>query len=990
MKKTIKKMKKFIINNKANCLLAFISLLAFIIGGLATNWLLAFIIVAVIDALLFGLPNILSKFKKTGKKAKVKPKTIASKMPDTPKTKTKVKSDKKGKPKRKKKWWKVLLILFFCFCILVLIALIIFFAIIVKNAPNFDPNELYQKEATILYDNSGKEFQKLGAQHRETISYEDLPEVLINAIIATEDSRFFQHNGFDLPRFLKAAIGQVAGNSSAGGASTITMQVVKNTYTSTEDEGIKGIMRKFTDIYMSIFKLEKKYTKKEILEFYVNSYYMGGGAWGVEQASINYFGKHAKDLTLPEASLIAGLFQSPNTYNPFYNLEKATKRRSTVLKLMERHGYITSEERKAAEAVSIESLLTTKTTEEVKYQGFIDVVVDEVKEKTGHNPYTTPMKIYTTMDRSKQDYINSIMDGTIWNWENDNVQAGISVINTQTGEIVAVGANRNSNSDNRIDFATSSKRQIGSTAKPLYDYGPAIEYNNWSTYSLLGDEPYQYSTGQQIYNWDGGYQGLITARTALAGSRNIPALKTFQQVSNKNIKTFVTNLGLSPEIDSNMVHEAHSIGGYNGESPLTMSAAYAAFANGGYYNEPRSYTKIIYRETGKEVENKQNKTRAMSDETAYMVNDMLITTSTQALGYYANVNGLTFAAKTGTSNFTEADKQSKGLPDNAINDYWVVGMTDEYSIGVWYGYNKVSSTTYNTFGTMYHASMFNTVAKGMFSRSTSVKKPDGVLEVTVEKDTNPAKLPSAYTPDDMKITELFRKGAEPTEVSTRFSQLSNPTNVSTSYSSGKVKITWSKIKTPDALDDAKITELAKLSFTTAGYQQAYISSIKGYNSSVLGSLGYDIYIKDSNGTLTYVGSSTGENYSYSVRSTATPITFVVKAAYSNFKSNASTGVETTIKFSGSDSITTANLNGDATVSKNVGEIYSDEGVTVYDNLIDVTSQASINITVKDETGRNIGSRVSSIDFTTAGKYTVTYKVSYRSLSETLTRTIIIT
>jgi len=990
MKKILNKIRKFIVQNKSNCLLGLISLVAFIIGGLAINFITSFIIIAIIDTFLFGFPLFLKRKPKkkniNSTKTNNNTKSINNKKTSN---NTKKSNDKTKKKKKKRKWLKILLILFFIGCMLAMISLCVFFSIIVKNAPEFDPDQLYKKESSILYDNEGKEFQKLGSQNREKISYDELPEVLINAIIATEDSRFFQHNGFDLPRFVKASIGQLSGNGSAGGASTLTMQVIKNTYTGFEDKGLKGIMRKFTDIYMAIFKLEKKYTKEEILEFYVNSYYMGGGAWGVEQASITYFGKQAKDLTLPEASLIAGLFQSPNTYNPFNNPEAATKRRSTVLKLMERHGYITKEEREAAETISIESLLTEKKTEEVKYQSFVDIVVAEVKEKTGNNPYTVPMEIYTTMDRKKQDYINDIMNGTKWKWENDKVQTGISVLNTKTGEIVAIGAGRDSSSDDRIDFASGIKRQIGSTAKPLYDYGPAIEYNNWSTYNLLGDEQYTYTNGPEIFNWDGGYQGLITARTALAGSRNIPALKTFQQVSNKNIKTFVTNLGLSPEIESNMIHEAHSIGGYNGESPLTMSAAYAAFANGGYYNEPRSYTKIIYRETGEEIENKLNKKRAMSEETAYMINDMLITTSTQALGYYANVNGYKFAAKTGTSNFTDEIKRNKNLPDDAINDYWVVGMTDEYSIGVWYGYNTASREYHNTFGTMNHANMFNTVAKGMFTRSTNVKKPNGVIEVTIEKESNPAQLPSAYTPDDMKITELFKSGAEPKEVSTRFSGLDNPTNASGSYAGGEVTLNWSEIKTPDALNKDKLLALAKLSFTNAGYQESYVNSRLSYNNNVLGSLGYDIYIKNSSGNLTYVGTSTKNSFAYTVSSTAQPITFVIKTAYSKFKSNASTGVEVTVNFNGSDPILSANLNGDKTVNKNRGEIYTDEGITVYDNLVDVTNQASISIIVKDSSNKTIGNKISNIDFNVADTYTVSYIIKYHSLTKTLTRTIII-
>ena len=150
---------------------------------------------------------------------------------------------------------------------------------------------MYRKEASILLDKDGKEFARLGTENREAVTYDDLPQVLIDAIVATEDSRFFQHNGVDLARFTKAVVGQLLGHSDAGGGSTLTMQVVKNSYTSTESSGIEGIIRKFTDIYMSIFKIEKDYTKREIIEFYVNSPYLGGGTYGVQMASEVYFGK---------------------------------------------------------------------------------------------------------------------------------------------------------------------------------------------------------------------------------------------------------------------------------------------------------------------------------------------------------------------------------------------------------------------------------------------------------------------------------------------------------------------------------------------------------------------------------------------------------------------------------------------------------------------------------------------------------------------------
>jgi penicillin-binding protein 1A len=297
-----------------------------------------------------------------------------------------------------------------------------------------------------------------------------MPEVLVDAIIATEDSRFFQHNGFDLPRFMKASFGQLLGHSDAGGASTLTMQIVKNHYTSPVSSGMEGIMRKFTDIYMAIFQIEKKYTKKEILEFYINSNYLGGGAYGVEQACLTYFGKNAKDINLAEAAMIAGLFQAPNSYDPYINPELTESRRQTVLYLMERHGYITKEERKIASKVTVPDLLVnTDSNVANKYQGFIDTVTAEVQQLTKNDPYVVPMEIYTTMDKEKQNNIYDIFSGSNFKWENDIVNAGVSVIDVHNGSIVAVGSGRNS-VKRGFNNATMIKRQVGSTAKPLYDY----------------------------------------------------------------------------------------------------------------------------------------------------------------------------------------------------------------------------------------------------------------------------------------------------------------------------------------------------------------------------------------------------------------------------------------------------------------------------------------------------------------------------------------
>ena len=254
------------------------------------------------------------------------------------------------------------------------------------SAPEFKSDLLYRKESSNIYDSKGNLIATIGTEKRQLIKYNELPQVLIDAIIATEDSRFFEHDGFDIPRFLKAGMSYVKG-VDGGGASTLTMQLSKNTFTSTETKGFDGIVRKFTDIYMSIFKIEKDYSKEEIIEFYVNAPYLGAGSYGVEQAAKTYFGKDVTNLNLVEASVIAGMFQAPGEYDPYINPDKTTARKNEVISLMLRHGYITESEANQAKKVKVENIIKKADKSINKYQGFVDTVIQEVIDRTGDNPY---------------------------------------------------------------------------------------------------------------------------------------------------------------------------------------------------------------------------------------------------------------------------------------------------------------------------------------------------------------------------------------------------------------------------------------------------------------------------------------------------------------------------------------------------------------------------------------------------------------------------
>lgn len=1002
----MKDLKAFFKKDSFNLLVLILSFVILVIGIFVVNFLIAFITFVAVNLIWF-IPFIkwrgkLDDREKKKKENKVKEKDTDSSLIDEDDEAEKIsvaleeRSDLMAKKGRgKKKLGKKILLGFLIFFLICIIAGIAFFIFIAVTAGKFDPDKLYSKEASTLLDSDGEVFAKLGTQMRQKIDYEDMSEELVNAIVATEDSRFFEHNGFDLPRFMKASFGQLLGQN-AGGASTLTMQVSKNQYTSAVSSGFAGIKRKFTDIYISMFQIEPNYSKEEILEFYANSYYLGSGAYGVEQAAETYFNKEAKDLNLSEAAMIAGLFQSPVSYDPNINPEKTESRRLVVLSLMKRHGYITDKEYEIAKKMTVDKIVIkgqSANTSNAKYQSFIDRVAKEVSDKTGYDPYSYSMKIYTTMDREQQDKISAIMDGSNYDWENDKVQAGIIAMETKTGKIVAIGGGRNRTGAKSNNLATDIERQIGSTAKPLFDYGPAIEYLNWNTNHPIIDDKTTYSDGTEINNWDGRYKGIITIREALVDSRNIPALKTFQSVDNADIKEFVTKLGLSPEVQSNgKLHEAHAIGGYTGESPMTVAAAYAAFGNGGTYNEPHTFTKVVFDESGETYENDYEKTKVMSPETAYMVTDMLVDTGQDALGRYNNINGSQFAAKTGTTNFDEKTMEARNLPSNAVNDLWVAGYNSEYSVAVWYGYENLNEG-YNRFGSSQNSRLFQAVAKNFFDKDATFEKPEGVVEVTVERNTGYSMLPSENTPSDMKTTELFKEDSKPTEVSARFNTLSNVANLKATVDGNKATLTWKAIDTPDALNRSYWSPLVNKAFALSKDQNTYLSYIMSFNTGRLGNVVYNVYSKGTNG-LTLLTTVSGTSATVKLPNTSSP-TLVVKASYSNFSGAESSGAEVQVQYKGiSTSDITATLNGKANISLKTGTMYSEpvKPVTVMLDGEDITNDSDVKytLTVTNASGTPI-SNWESVVGTVAESYTFTYSITYQGEKvTTLTRTVTVT
>lgn len=867
----------------------------------------------------------------------------------------------------------ILLVLILLGCIAGVCAVGYFGYIIVTEAPEWDPKVLNTKETSILYDANGTEYAELGTEKRELISYSDSSENLINAIIAVEDSRFFTHNGFDPLRFFKAGVGQVLGNSDAGGASTLSMQVVKNSFTDKYGQftqmNSSGIKRKFTDIYLAVFKLEKEYSKEAIFEYYINNHFLGNNSYGVEQAAETYFGKKASQLTLSEAALIAGMFQAPSSYDPFANPEAATERRATVLKLMYDHGYISKEERESANAIPVTSLLVSKKNDKnLQYQSYIDTVIDELIYKHGVNPYNTSLKVYTNIDLKKQAGLDKIFAGETFNWENDKVQSGIAAVDVHSGKIVAIAGGRNTGAREFNRAASKDfKKQIGSTAKPVFDYAPAMEYNNWSTYTLIKDEKYYYSSGQEIRNSDRKYQGTITLRKALAESRNVPALKAFQAVDNNDIYDFVTGLGITPETTKNSkyLHEAHSIGAFNGSNPLEMAAAYAAFANGGIYYEPYSVNKIVYRDTGETYVYETESHRAMSEATAFMITYSLKYAVTDGMSSGVKMKGINLAAKTGTTNFTSADAKRFNLPDIAVNDAWIVGYDPDTAVGMWYGYDEIikhdKSKSKCAADAYYLKSapsgckrnvlterngLYLAAGKVLFtSNGKDFKVPKSVVKVAVEMGTEPAKLASAATPKNKITYEYFKKGTEPTEVSTAYNKLANVTGLTATYYpvTRDVTLNWNAVATPNDIEDS------------------------------YGEFGYKVY---KNGT--YVDFTTDTHYTISGMPDPTG-TYKVVTTFKNYSDRDSSGASAKI---GDEDTDASIYTGDVTFQTNIAvgsELNSclvsgtvdNSCVILYKDGVAVSDGYTTTVTITDSAGDTI-----AIDTAAPNNYNATFKIKY--------------
>ncbi|MED1468016.1 PBP1A family penicillin-binding protein [Bacillus salipaludis] len=703
----------------------------------------------------------------------------------------------KGKPKTKtnkkpKGIIKKIFLTLVALGIVVILAGVGTFAYMVKDAPKLDPKILKDPISSKILDMNGHLLTEVGAVNREYVDYKDIPKLLENAVLATEDYRFYKHHGIDPIRLGGAVLANIKHGFGAEGGSTITQQVIKNSFLTPE----KTIKRKVEEAWLS-YQLEQKYTKHQIFEMYVNKVNMSEGSYGMATAAETYYGKKLKDLTLPEAALLAGMPQSPNNYNPFTNPDLAEKRRNIVLSLMHQHGFISKQKMEEAMKVPIKKGLVKedkRKIDEKPFDSFVDAVIDEVKQQGDFDIFSDGLTIYTTVDPKAQKYVYKMLNTQdVINYPDKKFQAGVSLLDTKTGAIRAIGGGRNQQVKRGFNYAIDTRRQPGSTIKPVLDYGPAIEYLKWGTYQTIDDKPVKYSTGQTFGNWDGRYMGRMTIRTALQLSRNTPAVQTLQQVGLDRAKKFANNLG----IPLKEIYESYAIGGLrDGVSPLQMAGAYSAFGNNGLYTKPYAVIKIKLRD-GTVINTTPETKVVMKDYTAFMITDMLKSVlQYPGTGTRANVPSLHIAGKTGTTNYTDEERAQWNIPSSSyIPDAWFSGYTPNYTASIWTGYKDRSTPIAPGEGQKIAQDMFrNLISYVSEGKQTSdFPVPNSVQRVRIEKGSMPPVLASQYTPSNLVITEYAVKGNAPSRVSTRYDKLNAPGSASVKYDekNNQLVLKWS-------------------------------------------------------------------------------------------------------------------------------------------------------------------------------------------------------
>jgi penicillin-binding protein 1A len=544
-------------------------------------------------------------------------------------------------------------------------------------------NSMRPAVSSQVFDAHGRLITTLHSdQNRLPIDINKVPQNLQNAFIAAEDNRFYQHIGIDPIGIVRALFTNLTNRGIAQGGSTITQQLAKNAFLSQE----QTMKRKIQEAMLAL-EIEQKYSKKEILEMYMNQIYFGQGAYGIQTAAKTYFNKDVSELTLTQCALLAGLPKSPNYYSPFNNLNEAKQRTNVVLDQMVKYGYISASEAEQAKNQDLDLSKNHQAQESDENASFIDYVSQQVAQKYGDDAlYKEGLKIYTTLDVDKQHAAVQALHNLPDNYTDENdltqPQGAIVSIDPKTGYILAMVGGRGQDSFNR---ASQAVRQPGSAFKPFV-YLTALQHD-MTPDTTMEDKPVTYGSWSPR-NASGSYRGSMPLSVALANSVNTIAVQLADRVGPSNIIANAKKMGITT-LDNKDDNLAMALGGLTrGVTPLEMASAYGTFANKGVHVKPTAIIKILDRngnvlEDESTLEKEENKTRVMSEKEAYEMTVMLEGVIDYGTGTAASL-GRPAAGKTGTTDDNK-DAWFVGYTPDIVTAVWIGDDTGSHSLGEVYG-----------------------------------------------------------------------------------------------------------------------------------------------------------------------------------------------------------------------------------------------------------------------------------------------------------------
>ncbi|WP_088189180.1 PBP1A family penicillin-binding protein [Desulfosporosinus sp. FKA] len=650
--------------------------------------------------------------------------------------------------------------------------------------PQWDPSSLdNMKQSSVIYDKDGNEIAQLHSTvNRLSLSSSQIPDIVKKTFVAVEDKRFYQEIGIDPIRIVSSLYQDLISGSAKEGASTITQQLARNAFI--QDPTAKTLTRKIQEVLIAI-QLERRYTKDEILTFYLNKIPLGESSYGIEAAAKTYFGKDVSQLDPAQVALLAGLPQASSGYDPYFHPNAAKARRNIVLGVMRNAGIIDDAQYNQSINESfayVDTMIKTYggpqkavyATDNYKYPSFVDYVVNELENKynlTQDQIFNGGLKIYTTVDPKIQTAAEDAFNDPAnfpKSYDKTLVQGAMTIVQPSTGNIVAMVGGRNYQFGN-FDRAWQAKRQPGSTIKPLAVYGPALDKGGYYPGTVLDDMPVTFNLGAgQTYSpvdddtYTSGWKGRITMRYALAQSVNVYAVKLLSLIGVDTGWQFARdNLGLPLTSQDKVLSLAL---GTCHVSTLDMASAYGVYTNNGVRVTSHAIDKVLD-STGKTIITPEiTRERVMKETTAYLINDMLRSVVTSGTGYAAKMGDWAVAGKTGTTSLPQSYGNKNGNPDA-----WFAGYTPYYSGVVWMGYDSDPDGQHylrQVYGGSYPAQIWKkvmTVALQGKKVQTQFSRPAGIVSGKI--DTKSGYLPSSLTPSQFIQTEIAAQGNFPTQVS---------------------------------------------------------------------------------------------------------------------------------------------------------------------------------------------------------------------------------